>query len=186
MSAPSVTNGVHPAQISRSAVKIHADKFPDIPRFVAGSIGPTNQTASISPRVEQPAYRTVTFDEVKNSYKEQINGLIDGGADILLIETVFDTLNAKAALFAVEDVFEEKKIRLPVMLSVTIADASGRTLSGQTLEAFWISVNHTELLSVGINCAMGAEQLRPYIEELSRLAPIYVSIHPNAGAFFSG
>ena len=169
------------AQISRSAVKIHADKFPDIPRFVAGSIGPTNQTASISPRVEQPAYRTVTFDEVKNSYKEQINGLIDGGADILLIETVFDTLNAKAALFAVEDVFEEKKIRLPVMLSVTIADASGRTLSGQTLEAFWISVNHTELLSVGINCAMGAEQLRPYIEELSRLAPIYVSIHPNAG-----
>jgi 5-methyltetrahydrofolate--homocysteine methyltransferase len=168
-------------QIARNVVDTFMANSEDRPRFVAGSLGPTNQTASLSPRVEQPAYRAVTFDDVRVSYKEEVRGLLDGGVDLLLLETVFDTLNAKAALFAIEEVFEEEGKRLPVMLSVTIVDASGRTLSGQTLEAFWISVSHADLLSIGINCAMGGEQLRPYIEELSRLAPLYVSIHPNAG-----
>jgi 5-methyltetrahydrofolate--homocysteine methyltransferase len=168
-------------QIARSAVDAYRLNHRDTPKFVAGSIGPTNQTTSLSPKVELPAYRTVTFDDVRESYREQIRGLVDGGVDLVMVETVFDTLNAKAALFAIEQVFEERGIRLPVMVSFTIVDASGRTLSGQTLEAFCISVAHANLFSIGINCAMGAEQLQPYIAELSRLASIYVSIHPNAG-----
>src|SRR5487761_454089 len=149
--------------------------------FVAGSMGPTNRTASASQDVNSPASRAVTFDQLRQAYYEQARGLMEGGADLLLIETVFDTLNAKAALFAVEELFEKRGQRLPVMVSVTIIDQSGRTLSGQTIEAFWISVSHGNLLSVGINCSLGAPQMRPYIEELSGLAPIFVSCYPNAG-----
>ncbi len=152
------------------------------PRFVAGAVGPTNKTASMSPDVTDPGFRAVTFDDLYNAYREQIKGLIDGGADLILIETIFDTLNAKAAIFAANELSEELEIEIPVMISGTITDASGRTLSGQTLEAFWISVSHTKnLLSVGLNCAMGPQQLRPYIEELSQLADCYVSLYPNAG-----
>ncbi|HEY1330917.1 MAG TPA: methionine synthase [Actinomycetota bacterium] len=146
-------------------------------RFVAGSVGPTNQALSISPRVNDPAYRSVTFDDIYDSYAEQIRGLSDGGADVLLMETIFDTLNAKAAIAAARDVAPD----LPRMISVTITDASGRTLSGQTLEAFWISVEHAEPFSIGLNCALGAEQMRPYLETLARLAPVFTSCHPNAG-----
>jgi len=144
-------------------------------------MGPTNKTASLSPDVEDPGFRAVSFDQLRASYKEQAEGLIEGGADILLVETVFDTLNAKAALFAIEEVKEEKSLDIPVMVSGTITDASGRTLSGQTAEAFLISVSHTPLLSVGFNCALGAEQLRPYLEVLARKSPFPVSAHPNAG-----
>ncbi len=170
---------VEAARIARRA----ADAFstPDKPRFVAGAIGPTNRTASMSPDVNNPGFRAVDFDDLVVSYSEQIHGLINGGADLLLVETVFDTLNCKAALFAAEEVFEEKNKRLPLMISGTITDASGRTLSGQTLEAFWISVSHARLLSIGLNCALGPEALRPYAEELSQLAPVYTSVHPNAG-----
>ncbi len=162
-----------------------ADKFtllnPDKPRFVAGSIGPTNKSASISPDVNNPAYRNVTFDDLIKAYKEQVEGLIDGGVDLLLIETVFDILNAKAALFAIEEVFDKKNKRIPVSVSVTIADKSGRTLSGQTVEAFLISLSHANLFSIGLNCSFGAEGLRPFIEEVSKKASIYVSAYPNAG-----
>ncbi len=151
------------------------------PRFVAGSIGPTNRTASMSPDVNDPGYRAVTFDDLVIAYGEQVAALVEGGADLLLAETVFDTLNLKACLFAIEDYFEKHGLRLPVMVSVTITDRSGRTLSGQTLEAFWISISHAELFSVGINCALGPELMRPYVEELSSLAPIWTSCHPNAG-----
>ena len=151
------------------------------PRFVAGSIGPTNRTASISPNVEDPAFRQITFDQLKDSYAEQVKGLIDGGVDLLLIETVFDTLNCKAALFAVEAIFEEKEIRLPIMVSGTITDESGRTLSGQTAEAFLNSISHIPLLSVGFNCALGTKEMRPYIRDLARKAPFFVSAYPNAG-----
>ncbi|MDR1672008.1 MAG: methionine synthase [Bacteroidales bacterium] len=154
---------------------------PDKPRFVAGTIGPTGKSASMSPDVNNPAYRSVTFDDLAEAYAEQVRGLIDGGADILLCETVFDTLNVKAALFAIDRVFAERRLRLPVMASATITDISGRTLSGQTIDAFLYSVMHFPLLSVGINCALGAKQMRPYLEELSRRAPFYVSVHPNAG-----
>lgn len=154
---------------------------PEKPRFVAGSIGPTNKTTSISPDVNNPAARSITFDELVIAYSEQINGLIDGGVDIILIETIFDTLNAKAALFATEEVFIQKKLRLPIMISVTITDNAGRTLSGQTLEAFLISISHANLFSVGLNCAFGAKQIEPYLEELSRKAWCYVSVYPNAG-----
>ncbi len=154
---------------------------PEKPRFVAGSIGPTNKTASLSPDVNNPAARNVTYDELVIAYSEQIKGLIDGGVDAILIETIFDTLNAKAALYAVEDVFNEKNIRLPIMISVTITDNAGRTLSGQTLEAFLISISHANLFSVGLNCAFGAKQIEPYLEELSRKASFYVSVYPNAG-----
>ncbi|MGH9355299.1 MAG: methionine synthase [Terriglobia bacterium] len=149
--------------------------------FVAGAMGPTNRTASASQDVNSPASRAVTFDQLRQAYYEQARGLVDGGADLLLIETVFDTLNAKAALFAVEELFDHRGQRLPVMASVTIIDQSGRTLSGQTIEAFWISVSHANLLSVGINCSLGAPQMRPYIEDLSGLAPVFVSCYPNAG-----
>ncbi len=154
---------------------------PDQPRFVAGSIGPTNRTASLSPDVNRPEYRAVTFDELKIAYHEQVKALIEGGVDILLVETIFDTLNAKAALFAIEEVKEELQVDIPVMVSGTITDASGRTLSGQTVEAFLISISHIDLLSVGFNCALGASQLRPYLQRLSRATNFNVSAHPNAG-----
>jgi 5-methyltetrahydrofolate--homocysteine methyltransferase len=162
-----------------------ADEFmaadPNRPRFVAGSVGPTNRTASLSPDVNNPAFRATTFDTLVDAYYEQTRGLMDGGVDILLAETIFDTLNGKAALFAFEKYFAETGRRVPVMASVTITDNSGRTLSGQTIEAFWNSVSHVKLLSVGINCALGGKQMRPYVEELSGIAPVYLSCYPNAG-----
>lgn len=151
------------------------------PRFVAGAIGPTNKTGSLSPDVNDPGFRAISFNQLIEAYSEQIRGLIDGGVDILLAETVFDTLNAKAALFAIQNVMEEKQVKLPVMVSGTITDASGRTLSGQTVEAFLHSVSHVDLLSIGLNCALGAKEMRPYLEELSAKAPFYVSAYPNAG-----
>jgi len=162
-----------------------ADEFtkdnPEQPRFVAGSIGPTNKTASLSPDVNRPEYRSVTFDELRIAYKQQVEALIDGGVDVLLVETIFDTLNAKACLFAIEEVKEERQIDIPVMVSGTITDASGRTLSGQTVEAFLASVSHVPLLSVGFNCALGAEQLKPYLQRLSHETEFYTSAYPNAG-----
>ena len=149
--------------------------------FVAGTLGPTNRTASLSPDVNRPDYRAVTFDQLVSAYHEQAKALVEGGAEIILIETIFDTLNAKAALFAVEDLFDDLPARLPVMISATITDASGRTLSGQTIEAFYNSVVHVRPFSVGINCALGARQMRPYIEELSRIAGCFVTCYPNAG-----
>jgi 5-methyltetrahydrofolate--homocysteine methyltransferase len=149
--------------------------------FVAGSVGPTNRTASMSPDVNNPGYRAVTFDGLVISYSEQVEALLDGGVDLLLLETVFDTLNLKAAIFACEEVFEKRGMRWPIILSVTITDASGRTLSGQTVEAFWNSVRHSKPLAVGINCALGAAEMRPYIEELSNIAECYISCYPNAG-----
>jgi 5-methyltetrahydrofolate--homocysteine methyltransferase len=149
--------------------------------FVAGAIGPLNRTLSLSPDVNNPGYRAVHFDQVKDAYAEQVRGLIDGGSDILLVETIFDTLNCKAALFAIDQVFEEKGLKLPIMISGTITDASGRTLSGQTVEAFWIAVKHAKPFSVGLNCALGAEEMRPYVEALSKIADCYVSAYPNAG-----
>ena len=149
--------------------------------FVAGAIGPTNRTLSLSPDVNNPGYRAVTFDEVKDAYYEQVKGLVEGGVDALLIETIFDTLNAKAAIFAARQYLDENGLDLPLMISGTITDASGRTLSGQTLEAFYYSVEHARPLSVGFNCALGATQMRPHVEELSKLASCYVSAYPNAG-----
>lgn len=165
------------ARLAKDAAKL----FTDRPRFVAGSIGPTNRTASISPDVNNPGYRAVTFDDLFLAYAQQMNALMDGGVDILLIETVFDTLNAKAALFAAEKVFEERKISLPIMVSGTITDLSGRTLSGQTPEAFLISLQHIPLLSIGLNCALGSELMEPYLITLAERAPFAVSAHPNAG-----
>lgn len=169
------------ARLAREAADEFTAKQPDKPRFVAGSIGPTNRTASLSPDVNDPGYRAVTFDQLKENYAEQIKALIEGGVDILLVETVFDTLNAKAALFAIDEVFDELNLELPIMVSGTITDASGRTLSGQTTEAFLISLEHMPLLSIGLNCALGASQLRPYLKVLSEKAPFAVSAHPNAG-----
>lgn len=156
------------------------DKF-DNKKYVAGSIGPTNKTASMSPDVNDPGFRAITFDELVESYKEQIKGLVDGGSDILLVETVFDTLNAKAALMAINDFFEENNTSLPVMLSGTITDNSGRTLSGQTVNAFLISLSHFPLLSIGFNCALGADKLRPYLKRLSNSTNFFTSVYPNAG-----
>ena len=150
-------------------------------RFVAGSIGPTNRTASLSPDVNRPGFRAITFDELKDAYAEQTNGLIDGGADVLLVETVFDTLNAKAALLAVQSVMKEKGVELPIMVSGTITDESGRTLSGQTARAFMISLSHVPLFSIGFNCALGADQLIQYVDVLSQHSNAQVSAHPNAG-----
>ncbi|MCJ1805600.1 homocysteine S-methyltransferase family protein [Flavobacterium covae] len=158
-----------------------ADEFTDKPRFVAGSIGPTNRTASMSPDVNDPGYRAVTFDDLRIAYKQQVEALLDGGCDLLLVETIFDTLNAKAALFAIEEVKEERNIEVPIMVSGTITDASGRTLSGQTVEAFLISVSHIPLLSVGFNCALGADLLKPYLKTLAHNTSFNVSAHPNAG-----
>ena len=169
------------AKLARGVAQIFEEKMPEKPRFVAGVIGPTTKTASISPDVNDPGFRGITYDQLVVDYTESIRGLIDGGVDILLVETIFDSLNAKAALFAIDQYFENHDIRLPIMISVTITDASGRTLSGQTPEAFWNSVSHTQPLSVGINCALGAELMRPYIEELAGVANVYTSVHPNAG-----
>ncbi|MDR2909778.1 MAG: methionine synthase [Bacteroidales bacterium] len=169
------------AKIAMDAAMLFTDKNPHKPRFVAGSLGPTNKTLSLSPDINDPGFRAVSFDEVKNAYREQIEGLLDGGIDLIMIETVFDTLNAKAAIFAVEEVMEARNIKLPVMISGTIADASGRTLSGQTLEAFLNSVSHADLLSIGLNCSLGATEMRQYIKELAAKAPFYISAHPNAG-----
>lgn len=169
------------ARIAREVADEFTANEPDKPRFVAGAMGPTNRTASISPDVNDPGFRAVSFDDLMQAYKEQAGALLDGGVDVLLVETVFDTLNAKAALFAIEEIFEERGREWPVMVSGTITDASGRTLSGQTTEAFLVSLSHVPLLSIGLNCALGAEQLRPYLQTLSKKAPFHVSAHPNAG-----
>jgi 5-methyltetrahydrofolate--homocysteine methyltransferase len=169
------------AKVAREAADAFSKSNPDRPRFVAGAIGPTNKTASISPDVNNPGYRAITFDELAEAYYEQVKALADGGVDVLLVETIFDTLNAKAALFAIQQHEEDTGRKLPVMVSGTITDASGRTLSGQTTEAFLISVSHVPLLSVGLNCALGAAQLRPYLQVLAREAPFFVSAYPNAG-----
>jgi 5-methyltetrahydrofolate--homocysteine methyltransferase len=173
---------VEGAKIARRAADEYTAKDPSKPRFVAGAFGPLNKTLSLSPDVNNPGYRAVTFDEVVASYYDQVRGLVDGGVDVLLIETIFDTLNAKGAIFAIKKYFRDiKKEPLPIMISGTITDASGRTLSGQTLEAFYTSVMHAKPLSVGLNCALGAKEMRPHIEELSQLASCYVSAYPNAG-----
>ena len=169
------------AKLAREVADEFTKKNTDKPRFVAGSIGPTNRTASMSPDVNDPGYRAVTFDELVVSYTEQVKGLVDGGSDVLLVETIFDTLNAKAALFAIDALKEKNNWDIPVMVSGTITDASGRTLSGQTVEAFVVSVSHIPLLSIGFNCALGADQLLPYLRRLSQLTEVHTSAHPNAG-----
>ena len=169
------------AKIARKVCDEFTNQNPEKPRFVAGSIGPTNKTASLSPDVNDPGFRAITFDELKTAYKQQAEALLDGGSDILLVETIFDTLNAKAALFAIDEIQEERNIQIPIMVSGTITDASGRTLSGQTAEAFLISVSHLNLLSVGFNCALGAKQLTPYLETLSANSDFHISAYPNAG-----
>lgn len=170
------------ARLAREAADEYMQQHPGTQKFVAGAIGPMNKTLSLSPDVNDPGYRAVTFDEIADAYTEQISGLVDGGADILLMETIFDTLNAKAAIYAINTYFQQTgKERLPLMISGTITDASGRTLSGQTLEAFYISVMHAEPLSIGLNCSLGGNEMRPYVEELSELATCYISCYPNAG-----
>lgn len=169
------------ARLARQCCDEAERRTPDKPRFVIGVLGPTSRTASISPNVNDPGFRNTSFDELRANYREAASGLIDGGADALMVETIFDTLNAKAALFALEEVFESQGARLPVMISGTITDASGRTLSGQTAEAFYTSVAHCRPLSVGLNCALGARDLRPHVEALANLAECFVSAHPNAG-----
>ena len=176
------------AKLAREVADEFTAKEPHKPRFVAGAVGPTNRTASLSPDVNDPGYRAITFDQLAEAYAEQVRGLLDGGSDIILVETIFDTLNAKAALYAIQDVDEQRNIPLdpkeggiPIMISGTITDASGRTLSGQTTEAFLISISHVPLLSVGLNCALGAKELRPYLKVLAQNAPFYVSAYPNAG-----
>ncbi len=172
---------VEAARIARLATDKYNKLTPQKPRFVAGAVGPTNRTASLSPDVNNPGYRNVNFDTLREAYKEQVKGLIEGGADIILIETIFDTLNAKAAGYATLEAFDEMGIELPIMLSGTITDRSGRTLSGQTGEAFWYSMRHLKPFSVGLNCALGAELMRPYVAELSKVANVRVSAYPNAG-----
>lgn len=169
------------AKIAKELAEEFTAKNPEKPRFVAGAMGPTNRTASLSPDVNDPGYRAVTFDELKQAYYEQAKALIEGGSDILLVETIFDTLNAKAALFAIQELFEDLGKEYPVMVSGTITDRSGRTLSGQTTEAFLISLSHVPLLSIGLNCALGAKEMRPFLQTLSTKAPFMVSAHPNAG-----
>lgn len=182
MQAIAYEMNVASAQCARRAADEYTTKNPNKPRYVAGAIGPLNKTLSLSPDVNNPGFRAVTFDEVAAAYTEQIKGLIEGGVDILLIETIFDTLNAKAAIYAVKKYFREiKQQELPIMISGTITDASGRTLSGQTLEAFYVSVAHANPLSVGLNCALGASEMRPHIEELSHIAGCFTSAYPNAG-----
>jgi 5-methyltetrahydrofolate--homocysteine methyltransferase len=172
---------VESARLARQAADAMITRTPNKPRFVAGAIGPTNKTASLSPNVNDPGFRSVTFDELKDAFREQIEGLIEGGSDILLVETIIDTLNAKAALFAIDEFFEESGGRLPVMISGTITDQSGRLLSGQTPEAFWNSLRHAKPLTIGFNCALGAAQLRPHVAELARSADTYICAYPNAG-----
>ena len=169
------------AKIAKKVAQEFTEKEPEKPRFVAGAMGPTNKTASMSPDVNDPGFRAISFDELRTAYKQQAEALLDGGVDLLLVETIFDTLNAKAALFAIEEIKEERNIEIPVMVSGTITDASGRTLSGQTAEAFLISVGHMPLLSVGFNCALGAKQLTPYLEVVSGKSNFAVSAYPNAG-----
>ena len=169
------------AKIARTAADKWTRKTPEEPRFVAGAVGPTNRTASISPKVSDPGFRNVDFDELREAYKEQVSGLIDGGSDIIIIETIFDTLNAKAAAVAALEAFDEKGIELPIMVSGTITDRSGRTLSGQTPEAFWYSMRHLKPFSIGLNCALGAELMRPYLAELAAHADTRISAYPNAG-----
>jgi 5-methyltetrahydrofolate--homocysteine methyltransferase len=171
----------HSAKIAKEVADEWTAKNPDKPRFVAGSIGPTNRTASISPDVNDPGFRGISFDELVDAYKEQVNALMDGGADLLLVETIFDTLNAKAALFAIDEVYETRGVKLPIMVSGTITDQSGRTLTGQTTEAFLISISHMPLLTVGLNCALGASMMRPYLQVLNQKSTFGVSAHPNAG-----
>ncbi|MDX2313743.1 MAG: homocysteine S-methyltransferase family protein, partial [Gammaproteobacteria bacterium] len=168
-------------RVARQAADAAMAAEPGRPRWVAGVLGPTNRTASISPDVNDPGYRNTSFDELRSAYTEALHGLVQGGADLILVETVFDTLNAKAALFAIDEYFEQSATRLPLMISGTITDLSGRTLSGQTVEAFWHSVRHAKPLAVGLNCALGAPELRPYVEDLARVAETHVSCHPNAG-----
>lgn len=169
------------ARIARAAADKWTKKTPDKPRFVTGAVGPTNRTASLSPKVSDPGYRNTSFDELREAYSEQVRGLIEGGADIILIETVFDTLNAKAAGYATLEVFDELGVELPIMISGTITDRSGRTLSGQTAEAFWYSMSHLRPFSIGLNCALGAELMRPYVAELAHVADARISAYPNAG-----
>lgn len=169
------------AKIARKVCDEFTNQNPNKPRFVAGSMGPTNKTASLSPDVNDPGFRAITFDELRSAYKLQAEALLDGGSDVLLVETIFDTLNAKAALFAIDEIQEERNIKIPIMVSGTITDASGRTLSGQTAEAFLISISHLNLLSVGLNCALGAKQLTPYLETLSKNSDFFISAYPNAG-----
>src|SRR5690606_26429732 len=169
------------AKIAREVADEFTKKEPNKPRFVAGAMGPTNKTASLSPDVNNPGYRAITFDQLKVAFKDQARALIEGGVDILLLETIIDTLNVKAALFALQELFDEIGRELPIMVSGTITDASGRTLSGQTTEAFLVSISHVPLLSIGLNCALGAAQLRPYLQVLSDKSPFFVSAYPNAG-----
>ncbi len=171
----------HSAKIAKGVCEEFNAEFPEKKKYVAGSIGPTNRTASISPDVNDPGFRGITFDELVSAYEEQTKALLDGGVDILLVETVFDTLNAKAALFAIDNVLVERNLDVPIMVSGTITDQSGRTLTGQTTEAFLISISHIPLLSVGLNCALGAEMMRPYLQILSNKTEFGVSAHPNAG-----
>jgi len=182
MEALAYEMNVASAKCARVAADEYTAQNPSKPRFVAGAIGPLNKTLSLSPDVNNPGYRAVTFDEVVSAYEEQVKGLVEGGVDLLLIETIFDTLNAKAAIFAIKEFFRKNPIsELPIMISGTITDASGRTLSGQTLEAFYISVVHANPLSIGLNCALGASEMRPHIEELASMAKCYTSAYPNAG-----
>ncbi|MFC0679269.1 homocysteine S-methyltransferase family protein [Lysobacter korlensis] len=169
------------ARLARQACDEAEARDPSKPRFVIGVLGPTSRTASLSPDVNQPGFRAITFDELRIAYREAADGLIDGGADVLMVETIFDTLNAKAALFAIEEAFDGRGARLPVMISGTITDASGRTLSGQTAEAFWYSVRHAQPLAIGLNCALGAKDLRAHVDVLAQVADAHVSTHPNAG-----
>jgi 5-methyltetrahydrofolate--homocysteine methyltransferase len=172
---------IQSAKIALAAAAEMTAKNPDKPRFVAGAIGPTNKTASLSPDVNNPGFRAITFNELADVYGQQARALIKGGVDILLVETVFDTLNCKAALFAINTIKDELNLDIPVMVSGTITDASGRTLSGQTPEAFWISISHADIVSVGLNCALGAKEMEPHMAELSRKAWVYTSAYPNAG-----
>jgi 5-methyltetrahydrofolate--homocysteine methyltransferase len=172
---------VEAVNVAKAAREEYVQEFGERPIFIAGAIGPTNKTASLSPDVNNPGYRGVTFDELVEAYTEQVLALIDAGADLLLVETVFDTLNCKAALYAINTIKEERGLDIPLMVSGTITDASGRTLSGQTTEAFYNSISHGNLLSVGLNCALGADQMRQYVEELSRVSEVFVSCYPNAG-----
>jgi 5-methyltetrahydrofolate--homocysteine methyltransferase len=169
------------ARLARAACDAAQAKTPEKPRFVIGVLGPTSRTASISPDVNDPGFRNTSFDELRATYREAAEGLVDGGADAIMVDTIFDTLNAKAALYAIDELFEARGARLPVMISGTIADLSGRTLSGQTAEAFYASMNHARPLSIGLNCALGAAELRQYVDVLAQIADCYVSAHPNAG-----
>ncbi|MCB9194785.1 MAG: homocysteine S-methyltransferase family protein [Flavobacteriales bacterium] len=169
------------AKIAKEVADDYTKRTPEKPRFVAGSIGPTTKLSSMSPDVNDPGYRAISFDELVIAFEEQVTGLIDGGVDLLLVETVTDTLNAKAALFAIQNVFDKKGVELPIMVSGTITDASGRTLTGQTTEAFLVSISHMPLLSVGLNCALGAEDMKPYLKVMADKSDFFVSAHPNAG-----